>query len=138
MIRNLEGKTALDYALQMEPLANVGHREQVNCFDPILAEEILRGISQYTLFTVSGVCTAIPRAVEFGLEYLPEFLDLRMKTNKSFKSKTWNKNYFLKDKESLLFNQTDEDSHISESTYVTSNVFSAWPNRQKVAESLFL
>ena len=63
----------------MEPVLDVDERSTVNCFDPILAEEILKGMAGYEIFTIKEVATAIPRAVEFGVPYLPEFLDLRMK-----------------------------------------------------------
>ena len=108
LIRNLEGKTALDWALQMEPVKGVSkERAEVNCFDPILAEEILKGIVGYDIFTIKEVSTAMPRAVEFGIPYLPDFLDLRMKKYMLFTQKPWTKNYFIKDTGSLLFSQFD-------------------------------
>ena len=82
----------------MEPVKGVSkERAEVNCFDPILAEEILKGIVGYDIFTIKEVSTAMPRAVEFGIPYLPDFLDLRMKKYMLFTQKPWTKNYFIKD-----------------------------------------
>jgi len=71
-------------------------REPVNCFDPILAEELLKGMQGYEIFTIKEVYSAIPRAVEFELPYLPEFLDKRLKKNKIYESKMWKMNFFNK------------------------------------------
>ena len=139
LIRNLEGKTGLDWALQMEPVRNVSkERAEVNCFDPILAEEILRGIVGYDIYTIKDVSTAIPRAVEYGVPYLPEFLDMRMKKYNLYTTKPWTKNYFIKDSHSLLFTQYIEETKTVDETFVTSNCFAAWHCKRKVAEVLFL
>jgi hypothetical protein len=77
----------------------------ISAFDPILAEEILKGMCHYEIFTIKEVNTAMPRAVEYELPFLPDFLDKRMKQYKLFSEKSWMKNYFYKDESSLLMRQ---------------------------------
>lgn len=109
----------------------------VNCFDPILAEELLRGMSRYEPFSIREVSSAIPRAVEYDLPVLADFLDKRMKKYDLFESKHWKMNYFYKNQSSTLFTQKSESGQ-TDTTYVTSNCFSAWPSKRHVAKTLFL
>lgn len=51
-MRNLQGMTALDWTLQMDPVFVEEKNRYVACFDPILAEELLRGIKNYEIFTI--------------------------------------------------------------------------------------
>ena len=52
LMRNLQGMTALDWTLQMDPVFVEEKNRYVACFDPILAEELLRGIKNYEIFTI--------------------------------------------------------------------------------------
>lgn len=128
----------------MDPVFVEEKNRSVACFDPILAEELLRGIKNYEIFTIQEVYTAIPRAIEFGIPFLPDFLELRMKRSNYFNSQEWGKNYFYKNSNSLLFDlkktiTSEEETRVQkQTTYVTSNCFSAWPNKRLVAKQLFL
>lgn len=136
LIRNLEGMTALDYTLQQEAVKIKEKNTEINCFDPILAEELLMGMSRYEPFSIREVSSAIPRAVEFNLPYLATFLDMRMKKYDLFESKHWKMNYFNKNQYTELFNQNSKNG--IDTTYATSNCFSAWPSKLHVAKKLFL
>jgi len=110
----------------------------ISTFDPILAEEIFKGMAQYELFSIKEVNTAIPRAVEVNIPSLHKFLDKRLKKYNLFTDKSWKKNYFYKNASSLLFCQKNMETNETDETYVTSHCFSAWPSRRKAAQELFL